>query len=237
MDAANYAALSRQTGLINEMRVVANNIANTATSGYRQEGIVFSEFVRDTGNHESLSLSRAQGRKTSFAQGVLTQTGGAFDFAIEGDGFFQIETPDGPRLTRSGRFSSNALGDLVNTDGHPVLDSGGAPVFIPPDASSIQVSGDGTLSVEGQPLGQIGVFKPENRNDLIREGGVLFRVDGPIETPDTVSVLQGFVEGSNVNAIGQITRMVEIQRAYELGQSFLDTEDNRIREAVKALLR
>ncbi len=237
MDAANYAALSRQTGLVNEMRVVANNIANAATSGYRQEGIVFSEYVQDRGTHDSVSMSRAQGRKTSLAQGVLTQTGATFDFAIEGDGFFQVETPEGPRLTRSGSFSSNAFGDLVNADGYPVLDPGGAPVFVPPDAASIQVSSDGTLSAEGQPVGQIGVFAPANRNDLIREGGVLFRVDGPVDAAENTSVLQGFIEGSNVNAISQVARMVEIQRAYEMGQSFLDTEDNRIREAVKALLR
>ncbi|MFA3919254.1 flagellar hook-basal body complex protein [Ruegeria hyattellae] len=237
MDTAGYAALSRQVGLRNEIRVVANNIANLATAGYRQEGIVFSEFVQDTGGHASVSMSRGQVRNTSFAQGVLTQTGGRFDFAIEGDGFFLLETPSGERLTRAGSFSANAQGDLVGAEGHRVLDPGGAPVFIPPDAATVSVSADGTISADGQLVGQIGVFAPLDRNDLVREGGVLFQSDGGFEPADTATILQGFVEGSNVNAVGQMARMVEIQRAYELGQSFLDAEDKRIRDAVKALLR
>ncbi|MDP5220026.1 flagellar hook-basal body complex protein [Ruegeria sp. 2205SS24-7] len=237
MDTAGYAALSRQVGLRNEIRVVANNIANLATAGYRQEGIVFSEFVKDTGGHPSVSMSRGEVRNTSFTQGVLTQTGGRFDFAIEGDGFFLVETPSGERLTRAGGFSANAHGDLVNAEGHRVLDPGGAPVFIPPDATSLSVSADGTISADGQLVGQIGVFAPTERGDLIREGGVMFHAPGGFEPAESATILHGFVEGSNVNAVGQMARMVEVQRAYELGQSFLDAEDKRIRDAVKALLR
>ncbi|MCL6286033.1 flagellar hook-basal body complex protein [Ruegeria sp. 2012CJ41-6] len=237
MDTAGYAALSRQVGLRNEIRVVANNIANLATAGYRQEGIVFSEFVKDTGGHPSVSMSRGEVRNTSFTQGVLTQTGGRFDFAIEGDGFFLVETPSGERLTRAGGFSANAQGDLVNAEGHRVLDPGGAPVFIPPDATSLSVSADGTISADGQLVGQIGVFAPTDRTDLIREGGVMFHAPGGFEPAEGATILHGFSEGSNVNAVGQMARMVEVQRAYELGQSFLDAEDKRIREAVKALLR
>ncbi|MEX0351078.1 MAG: flagellar hook-basal body complex protein [Paracoccaceae bacterium] len=237
MDTAGYAALSRQVGLRNEIRVVANNIANLSTAGYRQEGVVFSEFVKDTSGHASVSMSRGEVRNTSFAQGLLTQTGGRLDFAIEGDGFFLVETLSGERLTRAGGFSANAQGDLVNAEGHRVLDPGGAPVFIPPDAASLSVSADGTISADGQSVGQIGVFAPIDRNDLIREGGVMFEAPAGFEPAESARVLHGFVEGSNVNAVGQMARMVEVQRAYELGQSFLDAEDKRIREAVKALLR
>ncbi|SDX69295.1 flagellar basal-body rod protein FlgF [Ruegeria halocynthiae] len=236
MDTA-YVTLSRQSGLMNEMRLVANNIANANTTGYRQQGLVFSEFVRDLPGNPSLSLSRAQIRNTSLQQGVLTETGGSFDFAIEGDGFFMIETPAGNRLTRAGSFSSNAEGDLVTMDGHRVLDSNGAPVFVPPDAETIDVGSDGTMSVNGQILGQIGVYSVADPENLVREGSTHFRPTEQVDPVDEPVVLHRFLEGSNVNAIGQVTRMIEIQRAYELGQSFLETEDERVRGALKALMR
>lgn len=236
MDTA-YVTLSRQTGLMNEMRLVANNIANANTTGYRQQGLVFSEFIRDMPGNPSLSMSRAEVRNTSFQQGVLTETGGQFDFAIEGDGFFMIETPSGNRLSRAGSFSPNAEGDLVTMDGHRVLDSNGAPVFIPPDAASIDVGSDGTLSVDGQLLGQIGVYQVADLNELVREGSTRFRPQGDVEPVEQPVVLHRFLEGSNVNAIEQVTRLVEIQRAYELGQSFLKSDDDRVRGAFKALMR
>ncbi|WP_419741276.1 flagellar hook-basal body complex protein [Ruegeria sp.] len=236
MDTA-YVTLSRQSGLMNEMRLVANNIANANTTGYRAQGLVFSEFVRDMPGNPSLSMSRAEARNTSQRQGVLTETGGQFDFAIEGDGFFMVETPEGNRLTRAGSFSPNAEGDLVAPDGARVLDSNGSPVFIPPDAASIDVGSDGTLSVEGQLLGQIGVYRVEDLKDLVREGNTRFSTTGNIDPVDEPVVLHRFLEGSNVNAIAQVTRLIEIQRAYELGQSFLETEHERVRGALKALMR
>lgn len=236
MEHAGYATLSRQSGLMREMQIVANNIANSATTGYRQEGLVFSEYVRSMPQGASMSMARAQVRNTSMEQGPLTQTNGRFDIAIEGDGFFMVETPDGERLTRSGSFSPNADGDLVTMTGFRVLDTGGTPVFVPPNATTVHIAADGTFSADGAPLGQIGVYMPTDPLTMVREDGVMFRTDGaePVEKP---RVLQGFLEGSNVNAIAQVARMIEVQRAYEMGQSFLEAEDERIRNAVKNLLR
>lgn len=236
MGSVGYVTLSRQSGLMNEMRIVANNIANSATTGFRQEGLVFSEYVKSAPNQTSLSMARAQIRNTSQAQGTLTQTNGSFDFAIEGDGFFLIETPNGERLTRAGSFTPNAAGDLVTPDGYRVLDAGGAPVFIP-QGPQIGVASDGTISADGQPLGQIGVVMPTDPLDLQREDGVMFRSDSGFEPTDNARVLQGFLESSNVDPILQVARMIEVQRAYEMGQSFLEAEDERIRAAVKSLIR
>ncbi|SFT95572.1 flagellar hook-basal body complex protein [Sedimentitalea nanhaiensis] len=237
MDAASYVTLSRQSGLMREMRIVANNIANAATTGYRQEGLIFSEFVESAPDQSSLSMSQARVRNTSMAQGALTQTNGTFDFAIEGDGFFMVETEAGERLTRAGSFSSNADGDLVTMNGQRVLDAGGAPVFVPPGVAGISVAADGTLSADGQLLGQIGLFQPIDPLGMVREDGVMFRADAGVDPAENATVLQGFVEGSNVNPILQVSRMIEIQRAYEMGQSFLETEDQRIRNAVKTLIK
>lgn len=234
MENAGYTTLSRQSGLAREMQIVANNIANSATTGFRAEGLIFSEYVKPVDRGASLSMGQGNVRNTSFEQGALTQTGGTFDFAIEGDGYFLVETPSGERLTRAGAFSPSAEGDLVTYDGFRVLDAGGAPLFVPPGAN-IAVSGDGTLSADGSPLGQLGLVRPIDASDMVREDGVMFRTDAGYEPTDSARILQGFVENSNVNAVSQLARMIEVQRAYELGQSFLESEDERVRAALKAL--
>ena len=237
MTTSAYSAISRQSGLLNEIRVVANNIANSATTGYRSEGVIFSEYVKSAPGQESLSLARGNIRNTSLEQGNLNQTNGQLDLALEGDGFFMIETPAGNRLTRAGSFSSNAAGDLVTPDGYRVLDAGQAPVFIPGDAESISFGTDGTFSADGRQLGQIGIFQPAEGTTIKREDGVMFSTDGEVEPTENTKLLQGFLEGSNVNAIHQMSRMIEIQRAYEMGQSFLTSEDERVRNAIENLMK
>lgn len=235
MDHAGYTTLTRQSGLAREMQIIANNIANAATTGFRSEGLIFSEYVQAVENGASLSMGQGNISKTAFDQGTLTKTGGRFDLAIEGDAYFLIETPARERLTRLGSFAPNAAGELVTPDGFRVLDAGGAPVFIPPLAD-VSVASDGTFSADGAPLGQIGLVRPIEPLRLIREDGVVFRADDGVEPSDTARVLQGFVENSNVNPVHQIARMIEVQRAYELGQSFLESEDERVRAALKALM-
>ncbi|MBE0413781.1 flagellar hook-basal body complex protein [Yoonia sp.] len=236
MDNASYTTLTRQSGLMQEMQVVANNIANAATTGFRAEGVMFSEHVVALGpDSPSLSMAKAAVRETIMTQGTLTQTGGSFDLAIEGEGFFLIDTPAGQRLTRSGAFQPNENGDLVTADGHPVLDAGGAPVFLPQGTGRIGISPDGTISAGGQPVGQIGLVVPTDPNGLIRESGVMFAAPAGFGPAPTPRMIQGFLEDSNVNPILQVARMIEVQRAYELGQSFLENEHERIRGVIQAI--
>jgi len=236
MESSGYTTLSRQVGLMREMQSVAHNIANASTSGYRREGIVFSEYVHATdGPYGSISMANADVRNTDFSQAPLTQTNGSFDFAIEGEGFFMIGTPNGQRLTRAGSFTPNANGDLVTPDGYQLLDAGGAPVFVPPDATSIAVAADGTISADGQPLTQIGVYLPADPNTMSNVAGTMFDPGGPTNAVFDSTILQGYVEQSNVDPVSEIARMIDVQRAYELGQGFLDREDERVRAAIRTL--
>lgn len=236
MDNATYATLTRQSGLWSELRVVANNIANASTTGFRQEGVTFAEHVVALDDAPSLSMARAAVRQTSTLQGGLTQTGGPFDLAIEGEGYFQVETPAGVRLTRAGAFSRNEVGDLVTPEGYPLLDAGGAPVFAPPGAA-VNISADGTLSADGQPITQIGLVVPADGASLQREDGVRFAATGDLVPAETGRMLQGFLEGSNVDPVSQIARMIEVQRAYELGQKMLEREDERMRTTIQTLIQ
>ena len=108
MENAGYVTLTRQSGLMREMETIAHNIANAATTGYRQQGIVFSEYIQAVNDGDSLSMAAARIKTTSNAQGILTQTGNTLDLAIEGSGYFQLDTPDGPRLTRSGALCASS---------------------------------------------------------------------------------------------------------------------------------
>ncbi|MFP4404047.1 flagellar hook-basal body complex protein [Rhodosalinus sp.] len=216
MEHATYVTLARQSGLVRELQAVANNIANMGTTGFRSEGVIFSEFVRRTGGDESLSMAAANVRATSTLPGETAPTGAPFDFAIEGEGFFLVETAAGERLTRAGSFTPNAAGELVTPDGHRLLDAGGAPVFVPPDAAGVALV---------DPLG------------LRREDGVLFRAEGGTEPGAPGRILQGYLEASNVDPIGEVARMVAVQRAYEMGQSFLDAENERLRTALRTFVK
>jgi flagellar basal-body rod protein FlgF len=235
MDNANYTTLNRQTGLLRDMQTVAQNIANMATTGYRAESVVFSEYVADLGpNDPSLSIANTTARSSNLTQGALTLTNGTFDLAIEGDGFFLVATPEGERLTRAGVFTPSAEGNLVAPDGAFLLDAGGAPVFVPPGAQSISVAADGTMSADGNPLAQIGLWSA-NPLQMTRAEGVRFDPGGPPTPVENGRILQGFVESSNVDAITEVARMIEVQRAYELGQTFLDREDERVRTAIRTI--
>ena len=236
MDAAGYTTLGRQSGLMREMQIVANNIANLSTTGFRREGMVFAEHVARLDEEPSISMAHGTGRVVDLSQAGLVMTGASFDFAIQGDGFFMIETAAGNRLTRAGSFTPSAAGELVNADGQRLLDAGGAPVFVPPNAGPVSLSEDGTLSANGVPLAQVGLWLPADPLSLRHQSGTLFE-GGDLEPAEGAKLFQGFLEESNVNPVSEIARMIEVQRAYELGQKFLDAEDGRARSVIETLGR
>lgn len=236
MDNTGYVALTRQSGLLREMQTIANNIANASTTGFRREGVIFAEVVAALpvagGN---LSMADARVQYNDSMQGGLRETGSQLDMAIAGDGFFMIETPQGQALSRAGAFSLNADSELVTLDGLRVLDSGGAPIFIPPDAAGIAVASDGTITANNRPIAQIAVVVPDDPAGLRRRDGVMFTAVGGVTQVVAPQVHQGFVEDSNVSAVTEIARMIDVQRSYELGQKLLDQEHDRISNLTKTL--
>ncbi len=233
---SGFVTLSRQSGLLTEMQTIANNIANISTTGFRREGVIFSEYIKAGAvPDDSVSMAAARGRHLDLSQGTVSPTGGTFDLAIEGEGFFLVETGDGQRLTRAGSFLPGDTGDLMTPDGHLVLDEGGAPIFVPPDARSVSVATDGTISADGRPVSKIGVVLPGDTGDLTREGSTLFSTGSGVEPVEFPRVLQGFVEASNVNPVIEITRMIEVQRTYELGQALADREGKRLTSLIDTL--
>ncbi len=235
MDNVGYVALSRNAGLRRELDAIANNIANISTNGYRREGAVFAEHVKAIENGDpSLSIATMSRRYVDLSAGEVSITKNPLDFAIEGEGFFLVEAGDGQHLTRDGAFSTNAEGELVSSTGARVLDDAGGAIVIPPQASSITASSDGFIYADGQAIGRLGVVTADPAF-MTRQGQNSFRAENGFEPVETPSIRQGAVEGSNVNPVAEIARLIEVQRTYEASQRFSQDDGERINRTIRTL--
>lgn len=237
MDNAGYVSLQRQAGLLRTLSSIANNIANASTSGYRREGVIFAEHIRALEQGDpSLSIATLDHRYVDLREGEVRQTSGALDFAIEGDGFFLVDTDNGPRLSRAGAFRLNEIGEIVNGEGRRVLDESGGAIVIPAGATQIAAARDGTISADGQPVGRLGIVTAAPAY-LVREGDNLFRAERGYEPVANPRVSQFAIEGSNVSPVAEISNLIQVQRTYESGARFLSDEHERIRSTVRELTR
>lgn len=236
MENANYTTLTRQSGLIRELQVIANNIANISTTGYKREAVIFSEYIKKIGNEESLSMARGNTRHLDLSSGSTVETGGKLDLAIQGNGFFLISTPDGERLTRNGAFLISQDNIVVNNDGNALLDESRNPITLPDSVIDLSIDINGGVWADGQQIANVGVWAPTDPIAIRHVAGSQFTADSfdPVEAP---IVQRGYLEDSNVNPVSEIARMIEVQRSYELGQKFMDLEDQRQRNVITTLGR
>ncbi|NWG92705.1 MAG: flagellar basal-body rod protein FlgF [Parvularculaceae bacterium] len=234
MSNVSYVSLSRQAALARELASIANNVANADTDGFRRDGYIFSEYVIELRGEPSLSQTRIGARMIDAAQGKAIETGGALDAAIEGPGYFAVETPRGVRLTRAGSFQLNDQGVLSTADGWSVSGEGGAAIVLPGGTGRIVISSDGVVSADGVQVAKLEIVDADPA-ELVREGANLFRVTGEVAPVQNPSVRQGYVEASNVNPVLEISRMIEVQRAFEIGERMLEDDAERTRRAVETL--
>lgn len=222
MNNALYVGLSRQLTLKRQMDVIANNIANSDTAGFKVESLMLGQDVQRPAlapgatAAETIVFVHDTGMARDYRQGALRQTGGPFDLGLQGDGFFQVQTAAGNRLTRDGRFTLDGQGQLVDSAGNAVLQGGGQPIRIDPTKTTPQIAHDGTVSQDGQILGKIGVFKVADRGALNKVGSNLYDPGAQTPAVDASTVVQqGMIETANVDAIQQMTRMISVSRTYE----------------------
>ncbi len=235
MDNAGYIGLTRSSGLMRELNTLANNIANISTNGFRREGSIFAEHVKALeGGDPSISMATLTRRFIDLSAGDLKQTANPLDFAVISEGFFLVETDGGERLTRDGAFSMSSIGELVTTSGDRVLDESGGAIVIPPEATVVNMAEDGTISADGQAIGRIGIVNADPAF-LVREGKNLFRPEQGYEPVENARVQQHALEGSNVSAVTEIARLIEVQRMYESSKQFMDTENDRTRQTIRTL--
>lgn len=236
MSDAITANISRQSGLLQELTLISNNIANASTDGFKREAAIFAEFVSRRDGDPSVSMGSLRGHYTDVSQGSLVRTDGVLDLAIDGEGWFAVEKRGDVFLTRAGRFLRNAEGQLTTPDGYRVLDDGGAPISVPETTVDISISSDGTVTADGVGVGQIGVLTT-NTEDLTRAGENLWKTQGTLRFQDFPQIRQGFVESSNVSPVVEMARLIEVQRLYEMGASLQSDEHERISRFIETLSR
>ncbi len=242
MDNAAYIALSRQMVLRREMDIIANNIANSDTTGFKVESAMVrvdpSNKAKMLDGPKTLKFVIDDGVLRDFSQGSLRQTGGSFDLAIEGQGFFKVQTEAGERFTRDGRFTLSPEGKLTTQLGAPVLGAGGE-IVVNPEDGQVSIAADGVVSQKGEAIGKIDVFAFADLSVISKDGDNLLRNTSNEEptVATAASVRQGMLEGSNVDAIRQITRMIEVSRSYESATKNIEQSSELSRRSVERLGR
>ncbi|MFQ5972032.1 MAG: flagellar basal-body rod protein FlgF [Alphaproteobacteria bacterium] len=237
MSSAGYISLSRQMALQNQLDIIAHNIANSTTSGFQGQAALFTEFLAQAQNGETLSYIHDRGMVRNTQPGALEPTASPLDVAIEGQGYFVVETEEGPRYTRDGAFRLDADGQLVTSAGAPVMSEGDLPIIFAPGESDIQISADGTVSTENGEIGKLRIVTFEDEQDMRPLGSALLSTDQiPLEAPDA-RVLQGVLEGSNVRPVVEITRMIDVMRTYQATARMIESENERQRRALQLLAR
>ncbi len=233
MENPTYIALSRLDAQQRTMDVIAGNIANANTVGYKAERVLFSDFlVGQKGVHtapggEVLAFTQDRATYRDQSAGSLTQTGNPLDLALAGSGYFTVQTANGTRLTRAGRFALQTDGTVADASGNALLDSGGSPIQLPAGESRIQIASDGTISGENGRIAKIGVVEVSDTNRLFPEGGKLFRSDAPSQPATQPKVVQGAVEESNVQPINELTQMMQAERDFQFVTQFVQSESDR----------
>lgn len=241
MDNALYVGLSRQMTLRREMDIVANNIANMDTTGFKVESLMVETepmapaHTAGAPRPVKFVIDRSVGR--DFGQGVLRSTGATFDLGVEGQGFFKVRAAAGEQYTRDGRFHMDEAGRLVTEDGAALLDEGGGEIAIDPKLGPVTIAKDGTVSQGNERLGKVGLVKFDELSVLEKVGENRYRNTSNAQPQAaTESVIQqGMLEGSNVKPIAEITRMIEVTRAYESMAKMMDANAELSRRSIERM--
>jgi flagellar basal-body rod protein FlgF len=248
MENALLVGLSRQTMLERQLDVVSNNIANVNTAGFKADASLFEEFLM-SGAHEDnfvgsdrrVSYVQDRGTFRDFSQGAAEQTKNPLDIAIDGSGFLVVQTPAGERYTRDGSMQLNGQGQLVTAGGNPVLGTSG-PIILQPTDHDVNVTPDGTITVqEGAShtdsiRGKLRLVSFSQAQKLLKEGSNLYSAGEGSPQPDVKSaVRQGFIEKSNVNAVAEMSRMIEVTRAYTQISTLLQQQSDLHKSAIEKL--
>lgn len=223
------------TALRREMSVTANNLANMSTPSYKTEKPLFTEYTLPQPDQKDVSYVQDFGLVRDLQVGTITPTGNALDIAINGPGYFVVQSPNGDRYTRAGLFSLAPNGDIINRQGLPLMDDRGRQFNIPQGTKNITISNDGIISADALNLGKIQLvdFKDERALKKLPDG--LYETTQKPERLKQFELRQGMIEGSNVVAMIELTNMIEVQRAYESAKQLVDREDDRMRTAIRKL--
>ena len=240
METSAVIALSREGALRRQLEVVANNLANLSTNGYKSGQMMFVEhIVKSKGGPNlispKLTFTRDLATRIDTNDGAIQTTGNPFDLAIRNDGFFVVQDKQGNNYyTRNGQFHVDNTGQVVNQEGYAVQSTGG-PITLAATDTKIQIGRDGTISSENGQLGKLQIVKFANPQQLERTSGAMFTSKTAPTNVQQPDIIQGSLETSNVQPIVEMAKMIQLQRSYESAKTFIDREDQRQRQMIQDL--
>lgn len=237
MQPSIYVGLSGQLVLEKRLEGLARNVANMNTAAYRAEEIKFDSYVSRKGPDDVNFASEGQ-TFINRASGGLDKTGNPFDMAVEGDSWFAIRTPAGTVYTRDGRMKVTPQGELRTLSDHPVLDVGGSPLQLDPEAGPPTIARDGMIWQGNQQVGAVGLFSiaPDAKLTRHENSGVIpDRQATPVLEFVTSGVRQGYVEGSNVNPVREMAKLIMVTRAFESAANAIDKSEKSVEGAIRTL--
>ncbi len=218
-------ALTRQMAMEQKMDVLANNLANASSNGFKGEQLLFVEFLSEPDATGTISLVQDISVIRDYGQGPLIKTSNPLDVAVNGKGWFAVDTPQGRFYTRDGAFRLDASGRLVTGNGDLVLNGSGEPIVFTPDETNITIAGDGAISTSAGPkVGRIGIYAFADENLLEKVGGNLYAATATPTRALDASIAQGMIEQSNVRSVIEVTNMIAALRSYQAAQKIIDAE-------------
>jgi flagellar basal-body rod protein FlgF len=240
MDNTLLVSLSHQLAAYRSMDVIANNLANADTPAFKRETATFQEFVANVQpaegekGRQQVSFVKDAGDARDLTQGHATKTSAPLDLAINGPGYFSIQTAGGTRYTRDGHFTMDGAGRIV-TEGGDALQGDGGDVTIAPEDGDIHIAEDGTISgVKGQ-IGKVKLVSFANESALRKEGASLYSTDQQTQDVEKPSIHQGMLESSNVQPVIEISSMIQVMRAYQATASMTESQEQMERNALDKL--
>jgi flagellar basal-body rod protein FlgF len=232
-----YVAISAQVALQRRLETIADNIANMNTVGYRATGVSFETEVARAGE-TTLNYASSGADYLSRRIGGLIKTDNPLDFAVQGDAWFGVQTPTGVAYTRDGRARIDESGMLRTLNGDAILDAGGAPILVDSAGGPLTVSADGMISQNARQVAAIGLFAIDPGANLTRaenSGVVPDQPAQPILDFTRESVVQGAVEGSNVDPVREMTRLIDVTRAFDGVAAETSQSEGSLQDAIKTL--
>lgn len=222
-----------------EMATIANNLANMNTAGFKSESMLFDQFVMkgasESNGPSKITFVQDFGQHRDLRDGTLQMTANPFDVAITGEGYFRVQTETDVLYTRNGHFRLDEAGQLVTANGDPVLTDADAPILFAQDETGITIARDGTVSSSLGLRGKLSVVTFENPQNMQMAGGTLLRTLQDEQPVDEPRLMQGAIEGSNVQPIIEMTNMIEVTRSYASAQKLIDQSDQMRRKAIQEL--
>lgn len=237
MENTLFIGLSRQLVAKRQMDVIANNLSNASSPGYKSEQLMFAEHVKAVDKSTKLAFVHDIALARNYHTGELHPTGNTLDVAIKGEGWFQIEDGNQLKYTRNGHFELDNEGKLVNTSGHPVQSVKGGPIVFAPGDTDIVIKGDGTITANGEDRGQIKVAIFDEMQSMKKSSGNLYETRAEPKNATDFAVVQGVIEKSNVQPIIEMTRMIDTLRGFQSTQKLLEQEHERQRKTIEKLTR